>query len=145
MTVGLPFRPWAYDTMLTWLSEHQIPLWIPLPDMDTDDLVTTLQAYPDLVSMIVGGHYMHALLVRPLLMALPNAHWELSRYEPMGEVEALCHEFGAHRFVYGSWYPRYAMGPILFYLHHASFSRTGSSEVVLSQICAGNLERILHR
>jgi len=137
---GLPFRPWAYDLLLSWLSEARIPAWISLPDADAHELVTTLQAYPELVTVLVGAHYTHALWVRPLLGALHNAFLESSRYEPIGGVEALCDEFGAERLVYGSWYPRHAMGPNLFYLHH-----TNLSDADLALVCAGNLERILGR
>ena len=135
---GLPFRPWAYDPLLAWLSAQRIPVWIPLPGADADELVTTLQGHPDLVTALVGAHYTHHLQVRPLLTRLSNAHLELSRYEPIGEIEALRDEFGAHRLVYGSWYSQYAMGPMLFYLHH-----TDLSEEELALVCAGNLERIL--
>jgi len=109
-----------------------------LPDADADELVTTLRAYPDLVTVLVGAHHTHALWVRPILSALPKAYLELSRYEPIGEVEALRDEFGAERLVYGSWYPRYAMGPMLFYLHH-----TRLSDAELALVCTVNLERIL--
>ena len=135
---GLPFRPWAYDELLSWLNEAQIPLWIPLPDADADELVTTLRAFPGVIPVLVGAHYTHTLWVRPVLHALPNAYLELSRYEPIGEIEALRDEFGAERLVYGSWYSRYAMGPMLFYLHH-----TNLSDDELAMICAGNLQRIL--
>jgi hypothetical protein len=137
---GLPFRPWAYDGLLAWLSAERIPAWIPLPGADADELVTTLQGHPDLVTVLVGAHYVHHLQVRPLLTRLPNAHLELSRYEPIGEIEALCREFSAHRLVYGSWYSQYAMGPMLFYLH-----RTDLSEEELALVCAGNVVRILGR
>ena len=136
---GLPFRPWAYDNLLSWLSKAGIPVFISIPDADADELVTTLQAYPKLVSVLVGAHYTHALLVRPLLTALPNAHLELSRYEPICEIETLRDEFGADRLVYGSWYPRYAMGPMLFYLHH-----TDLSDSELAKVCIDNLVRILN-
>lgn len=134
----LPFRPWAYDTLLSWLSKSRVPVWICLPDADADALVTTLQAYPSLVSVLVGAHYVHALWLRPMLAALPNAHLELSRYEPICEIESLRDEFGPERLVYGSWYSRLAMGPMLFYLHH-----TNLTDPELTAICAGNLERIL--
>ena len=136
--VGLPFRPWAYDTLLSWLSEARIPVWIGMPDADADELVATLRAYPELATVLVGAHYSHALWIRPILTALPNAYLELSRYEPIGEVEALRDEFGAERLLYGSWYPRYAMGPTLFYLHH-----TGLTDAELALVCGGNLVRIL--
>ena len=135
---GLPFRSWAYDELLSWISAAHIPLWIPLPDANLDELMETLLRYPQLVTVLVGAHYSHFLWVRPLLKALPQAYLELSRYEPIGEVEALCAEFGAKRLIYGSWYSRYAMGPMLFYLHHTSLS---DSELAI--VCAGNLERIL--
>jgi predicted TIM-barrel fold metal-dependent hydrolase len=135
---GLPFRPWAYDALLSWLSERGIPAWISLPDSDAHELVTTLREYPDLVAVLVGAHYAHALWVRPVLHAIPNAFLELSRYEPIGELEALRDEFGAERLLYGSWYARYVMGPMLFYLHH-----TELSDEELALVCAGNLERIL--
>ena len=137
-SVGLPFRPWACAPMLSWLSENRIPLWIPLPDADADELAVTLSAFPELVTVLVGAHYTHALWVRPLMTTLPNAYLELSRIEPLGEVEALCSEYGAERFVYGSWYDRLAMGAMLYYLHH-----TDLSESDLELICAGNLLRIL--
>jgi hypothetical protein len=136
--IGLPFRAWAYDAMLSWLAEAGIPLWISLPDSDADDVVATLRHYPDLVTVLVGAHYSHHMWVRPTLKALPNAHLELSRYEPIGEVEALRDEFGADRLIYGSWYWRYAMGSMLFYLNH-----TDLSDSDLALVCAGNLERIL--
>jgi hypothetical protein len=137
-TVGLPFRPWAYGELLGWLSEQQIPVWIALPEFYPDELVSTLSLYPKLVVVLVGAHYVHHLQVRPLLHVLPNAYLELSRYEPIGDIEALCAEMGAERFLYGSWYWRYAMGPMLFYLHHMNVT-----EEALALICGGNVERIL--
>lgn len=143
---GLPFRSWACNRLLAWLSAEHIPTWIPLPQTGAaadctgfcDALVMTLQGHPDLVTVLVGAHYVHHLQVRPLLTQLPNAHLELSRYEPLGEIEALCDEFSANRLVYGSGYWQYAMGPMLFYLHH-----TDLSEGELALICTGNLVRIL--
>ncbi len=138
-SAGLPFLPWGYDRLLSFLTEARIPLWIPLMDVEADHLVTTLKAYPELHTVLVGAHYTHALVVRSLLEASPRAVLELSRYEPIGEVEALVNQFGADRFVYGSWYPRYAMGPILFYLHH-----TRISDDELALICTGNTDRLLN-
>jgi predicted TIM-barrel fold metal-dependent hydrolase len=135
---GLPFRRWAYDTLLSWLGEAGVPLWIPLTEADPHEVVATLQAFPGLKTVLVGAHYSHALLVRPMLRAAPNAFLELSRYEPIGDIEALRDAFGAARLLYGSWYPRYAMGPMLFYLHH-----TRLSDEELAAVCAGNVERLL--
>lgn len=136
--LGLIFKPWAYHSLLSWFSDNHIPLWIPLLETENEDIVTTLIEYPNLVTVIVGAHYRHSLWVRPAMKALPNANLELSRYEPLGEIEALRDEFGVERLVYGSYYSRYIMGPMLFYLHH-----TNLNDVELNLVCSGNLERIL--
>ena len=136
--VGLPFRPWGYDSLLSFLTEVQIPLWIPLMDVEMNDLIATLGAYPELNAVLVGAHYTHAVVVRALLEASSNAVLELSRYEPIGEIEALVDSFGSHRLIYGSWYPRYAMGPMLFYLHHTRMENED-----LERICSGNVKRLL--
>lgn len=137
---GVPFAAWVYGALLAWLQEQCIPLCMPLPEVDPDQLVTTLRGYPELPVILVGAHYQHVLLVRPLLRALPQLHLELSRHETLADVEMLSAEFGADRLLYGSWYPRYEMGPILYYLHHTTLSETQ-----LAQVCAGNADRLLVR
>lgn len=84
----------------------------------------------------------HALCPSPALAPAVDGVTErlfgIEPLRPIGEIEALRDEFGAQRLVYGSWYSRYALGPMLFYLHH-----TNLSEAELALVCAGNLERIL--
>ena len=138
--LGLPFLGGLYGDLLAWLESEGIPLWLSLSDTDTAEAMATLARFPDLVTVLVGVHYVHYPFVRPFLRSVPTAVMELSRYEIMGQVERLLEEFGCERFVYGSYYPRYSMGEILFYLHHIELSPTE-----LAMICAGNLERILTR
>ena len=134
----VPFADWVYGEALSWLQEQGIALCVPLPEVDAHQLATTLQGYPELPVVLAGVHYQHVLLVRPLMRLLPQLHLELSRHETLGDVEALCAEFGAERLLYGSWYPRYGMGPILYYLHHTTLTETE-----LALVCAGNAERLL--
>lgn len=135
---GIPFASWIYGELLAWLEQEGIPLWIPLPEVDANQLVEALKYYPQLPVVLVGAHYQHTLLIRPLLQALPQVTLELSRHETLGDVEALSAEFGARRLLYGSWYPRYEIGPIIYYLHHTSLS-----EKELADVCAGNVQRLL--
>ncbi len=135
---GVPFADWVYGDALSWLQEQGIALCVPLPEVDVHQLATTLRGYPELRVVLAGVHYQHVLLVRPLLHLLPLLHLELSRYETLGDVEALCAEFGAERLLYGSWYPRYEMGPMLYYLHHTTLT-----EAELAAVCAGNAARLL--
>ena len=134
----IPFADWIYGDLLAWLERENIPLWVSLADTPTTEVANALGGYPDLRTVLVGAHYVHALAVVPLLRRLPRAHLELSRYEKLCGVEELRDEFGIERLLYGSYYPRYAMGPILYYLHHA-----GLSPAELAAVCAGNLERLL--
>ncbi len=133
-----PLTEWIYGDLLVWLEAEGIPLWVSLADNDTVQLADTLGRYPELVSVLVGAHYTHAALVRPLMRKLPRSVLELSRDETPGDVEALQRDVGARRLLYGSFYPRYAMGPILYYLH-----RCDLTDSQLALICAGNVRRLL--
>lgn len=133
-----PLTDWIYGDLLAWLQAQGIPLWISLADNDVAQLADTLGRYPELVSVLLGAHYVHAALVRPLMRKLPRSVLELSRYETAADVEALGRDVGARRLVYGSFYPRYAMGPILCYLHRCDLTASQ-----LDLICTGNVRRLL--
>ena len=134
----IPFADWIYGELLAWLAAERIPLWLSLADTPVAEVMETLRRFPDVQAVLLGAHYMHSLALRPLLRALPQAVLELSRFENLGGIEALIGEFGVERFLYGSYYPRYAMGPMLFYLHHLAID-----DDALAALTAGNLERIL--
>lgn len=134
----LPFVEWLYNDLLVWLSEKKIPLWISLADTSPVEIMETLSHFPDLVSVLVGAHYSHSPLIRPFLQRLPNSYIELSRFESLGKVTELKTEFGTKRFIYGSFYPRYAMGPTLFFVHQLELSQSE-----LESFCARNLENVL--
>lgn len=136
---GLPLADWTHGDLLSWLAGSGLPLWVALPEHDARDLASTLRAYPQLRVVLVGAHYSHTLLAQKLLAALPNASLELSRFESLGAIGDLAARFGVARLLYGSWYPRYALGPALYALHHC-----GLATAVLEQICAGNLDRLLY-
>ncbi len=150
--VGERFTEWLYGDVLAWLQQERIPLWLSIAEdwdrtwlsrvagIPADEVLTTLAGFPDLRVVIVGAHYSHWAAVRPLLNRLPSCVLELSRYEVLGDVTRLVGTYGAARFIYGSFYPRYAMGPILFYLHHL-----GLAEADLAQICATGAEELLSR
>lgn len=134
----VPFVTWLYGELLEWLSAEGLPLWVSLADTPPVEIVDTLRRFPDLRVVLLGAHYTHSAVLRPMLRELPEAFLELSRFENLAGVESLVKEVGAKRLIYGSYYPRYAMGPMLFYLHHL--------EIVdedLAAICTGNLDRLL--
>ena len=144
----VPFVQWVYGDVLEWLQQERIPVWISLHDTwdatwtvrtntPVTEIMEILQAYPEMVTVLVGAHYSHSHYVRPFLK-LPNTYLELSRYEVLRAVEEIVNEFGPDRFLYGSFYPRLAMGTMLYYIHTLGFD-----EQTLKALCAGNLERLL--
>lgn len=145
---GVVFAEWVYADVLEWLQEERIPVWISLADTwdptwmksvgtPVTEIMDVLRAFPDMVTVLVGAHYSHSHYVRPLLKR-PNTYIELSRYEVLRDLEALVEEFGATRFLYGSFYPRFAMGSMLYYIHSLGFD-----EATLQALCTNNLERLL--
>ena len=134
----VPFVDWLYGPLLDWLSTEGIPLWVSLADGSPVELLDALQRFPDLTVVLLGAHYVHSTIVGPMLRRLPKAFLELSRFENLAGIETLIAEEGVERLLYGSYFPRYAMGPILFYLHHMEID-----DADLTAICAGNLERLL--
>ena len=134
----VPFVDWLYGPLLDWLSAERIPLWVSLADGSTTEIANTLQRFPDLTVVLLGAHYVHSTMISPMLRRLPKTFLELSRFENLAGVETLVAEMGAERLLYGSYFPRYAMGPMLFYLHHLNIDDSD-----LAAICAGNLERLL--
>jgi predicted TIM-barrel fold metal-dependent hydrolase len=135
---GLPLADWIHGELFDWLSAAELPLWLALPDFNARDLVAVLRDYPRLRVVLTGAHYSHTLLAYKLLAALPGAYLELSRFESLDAIGDLVRRFGAGRLIYGSGYPRYAIGPVLYMLH-----RSGLPDAALAQICAGNLEQLL--
>jgi len=131
-------KAWVFGEALEWLQAEGVPLWVSVADNPVAEVAELLARFPELDAVLVGAHYTHASVVRPLLRHLPRSRLELSRYEGLGEVEALAREFGSERLLYGSFYPRYALGPILHYLHE-----TDLPEGALAGICGGNLDRLL--
>ena len=137
-TAGVPLTDWIYGDLLSWASSERIPLWVSMADNNIPSLIALLQSFPELDTVLVGAHQMHASSVRPALRALPRARLELSRYETMAQIEPIKEEFGIERLIYGSYYPRYAMGPMLYSLHLQEFT-----EEELALVCAGNANALL--
>jgi predicted TIM-barrel fold metal-dependent hydrolase len=129
-STSIPLTAWIYGDLLEWLQAEDIPLWVSLADNDPVQLADTFGQFRELRIVLVGAHYSHAAYLLPLLRHLPRAYLELSRHESLGAIEELVTQVGARRLLYGSFYPRYAMGPVLWGLHR-------------QQIEPGSLQRIL--
>ena len=137
-STSTPLTSWIYGDLLAWLQQEDLPLWISLADNDTVELADTLSPFRELRVVLVGAHYSHASYIPQLLRHLPRVCLELSRYETANAIEDLVTQVGAQRLLYGSYSPRYAMGPILFGLH-----RLGITPVQRQQILDGTARALL--
>ncbi|MBT3344934.1 MAG: hypothetical protein HN712_22210 [Gemmatimonadetes bacterium] len=129
-STSTPLTCWIYGDLLAWLQQEDLPLWISLADNDTVELADTLSQFRDLRVVLVGAHYSHACYIPQLLRHLPRACLELSRYETPNAIEDLVTQFGAQRLLYGSYSPRYAMGPMLFGLHRLAIEPTELQQIL---------------
>lgn len=134
-----PLTAWAYTDLLAWLLQEDLPLWVSLADNDPVQLADTFGGqFRELRTVLVGAHYTNASYILPLLRHLPRAHLELSRHEGLCAIEELARDVGARRLLYGSYYPRYAMGPILW-----SLQRQAIEPHQLQRILAGTVAELL--
>lgn len=135
-----PFSDWFAGPLFEFLIETRTPLWVNWEDVTPDQFVQTARRFPKLRIVITGFHWSQHVYARPLMRTLPRVTLELSRYEILEGIEALIAEFGFDRFVYGSGFPDYAMGPALFGLHQIQLP-----EDQLKGLCHDNVDRLLAR
>ena len=107
-------------------------------EVDIRDLYDTARRYPKVPIVLAGTHYSNYPEVWPLMKALENIYMDLSRFDLPNGVERLIKHVGADRLLFGSDFPEVDPAAYLFYLHHC-----GLDQETLSNICDGNLERLL--
>ena len=121
-------------------------MWLPVEHevlgaahaIDPRDVYETLAGRPDVRAVLCEAKYHDASWSLPLVRALPNLDFELSRFVVTGGITSVVEAIGPERVLFGSRFPDAAMSPQLYSLHHC-----GLSMDALSAICAGNAERLL--
>jgi predicted TIM-barrel fold metal-dependent hydrolase len=107
----------TFGSFLDELSERRIPLLLPREaggprPPDTWNLVYRLLGqYPQLTLILTGhGPWGEDRYFRPLLERYPRFYLEISRYELDCGLRELVATYGPERLLYGSGFPRFAMG-----------------------------------
>lgn len=107
----------TFGAFLDEVSERRIPLLLPREaggprSPDTWSLVyRLLSQYPKLTLILAGhGPWGEDRYFRPLLESYPRFYLEISRYELDCGLRELVTRYGADRLLYGSGFPRFAMG-----------------------------------
>jgi len=128
---GLTFGP-----LFEELIARNVPLFVP----DDWAMVHTLvKDFPSLTTVAcLQGCWGKDRFSWPLLQNCPNFHMATSRYEVGGGIRAVCNRFGPQRLLFGTGFPRMAMGGPRLALQQANISDTDREA-----IASGNLVRLL--
>jgi len=133
-----PFAPWVVDAGFDWLASTGAGLWVPIDEVDANDLHAVLVRHPRVPVVLTGVHYSHYPLLGPLGRALGNLHLDLARFDVGGGVVKLLDVYGPRRLLFGSGWPQFDPGPYLYYLHRAV-----PDEATRRAITHDNLARLL--
>lgn len=126
-----------------WFSLAQaraIPILVDLKAGITDrDLLTVLEAYPELTVMIsLNSVWPLDRVIRPFLREFPNCYVELSNYFGDGTLEALVAEYGSRRILFGSGFYLNHFGGYMLMVRHARIEDEDKQ-----WIASGNLQRLM--
>lgn len=135
----------VFGTFLDEASDRRIPLLVPRDaggprPPDTWNLVyRILSQYPRLTLILAAhGSWGEDRYFRPLLESYPSFYLDISRYELDCGLRDLVAKYGPERLLYGSNFPRQAMGGPRMMVAHA-----GIDTPARQAIAGGNLQRML--
>lgn len=130
----------AMGDWLEVFSAYRIPVLLSMQyGVDWQTLYAVLNEFPELVTIICDhGCWGEDRLFRPLLERYPNVYVDTAQYLLDGGIEALVHDYGDSRLVFGSGFPNQYMGGMMMAIQHARISHDARTA-----IAGGNLERIL--
>jgi predicted TIM-barrel fold metal-dependent hydrolase len=140
-TQHYPLVHWIADPWLEWMAGAGMSLWISMghrPEVDGRDLYDTARRHPGVPFVLAGSHYANYPVVWPLVRALDNIHFDLSRFDIPHGIQRMIGRIGVGRLLYGSDFPEVDPEPYLHYLHRAELD-----QAELDAICHGNLARLL--
>ena len=103
-----PLAAWSLGTLCEWLVSRSMPLFIWHTEFDWIPLYELIKAFPRL-KVVVESQWQKILYhARPLFAAmrdLPNILVEISNFAGQGFLDYAVKEFGAERFLFGSFLP----------------------------------------
>ncbi len=104
-----------------------------------DDIFNLATEYPEL-KLVIFAHKMNADAERAfnLLAKCKNVFMDISAYQRWMAIENLCGEFGAERFVFGSFAPVFSPAQFMLELVYADISENDKQKIAY-----GNLEQLI--
>jgi len=105
---NFPLVDWCIGTLCEWLVSRSLPLFIWHTEFDWPALYQLAKAFPRLKILVESQPQKILYHTRPLFAAmrdLPNILVEMSNFAGQGFVDYAVKEFGAERFIFGSFLP----------------------------------------
>jgi hypothetical protein len=103
-----PLSSWALGSLLNWLVEHGLPLFIWHVELDWSSLRTLAEEFPELdivVETQTQKILYHTRSLFALMQQCRNVRVDLSNFVGTRFVEYAVREFGAERLIFGSFQP----------------------------------------
>lgn len=103
-----PLTKWVTGTLIDWLINHNIPLFIWHTELDWLQVHDIAKNYPELTVIIetqTKKIIYHARVIFPLMRECSNVLVETSNFVGQGYIEYAVKEFGAERLIFGSFLP----------------------------------------
>lgn len=130
---------WSCGELFNMLSEHKIPLLLPLSRVgDFNAVHNILKAHKELRVILTGVGYTVMRDVYPLLSMFPNLYISTSLYRGFEGIEDTVERFGATRLVFGSGMPNVSGASSVALL---TYARISDEDKAL--IGSGNIKRML--
>ena len=107
-THGFSPMPWVLDTLLQWLGDKRIPLFVWHTEIGWSDLYALAQAFPNLDIVVESQPQKliyHTRSVFALMKSCPNVYLEISNLVAPGLLSYAVDKLGAHRLLFGSFLP----------------------------------------
>ncbi len=125
-------------TLMQWLAERRIPLFVELGALTWDQVDSLMEGYPGLRLVLFDVTYRISRDLYPRLEAYPDLHLETSGLQQHCGIQDICERFGASRLLFGSRLPYLCPGAARHAVENA-----GISEAEKALIAGGNLRRLL--
>lgn len=130
---------WSCGELFAMLSEHKIPLLLPLSRAgDFNVVYNILKEHKELRVILTGVGYTTMRDVYPLLSMFPNLYISTSIYRGFAGIEDTVERFGANRLIFGSGMPNVSGASSVALL---TYARISDEDKAL--IGSGNIKRLL--
>jgi hypothetical protein len=136
-----PFTPWVVGDLCAWCIEFRVPLFVWHVENDWRDLFATAAEFPEL-TIVVETQWQkilyHNRVLYNLLDRCQNVLVEISNFAGQDFLQHGVQQFGAERFLFGSFLP--VSDP---YVPLGMVVDSGLTEKEQERIARGNLERLV--